>query len=246
MNIIITGATGRMGKALASAAEKDAAVEVAAFVSPEFTETDEMHCQALADFKGEADCVVDFSHHAATGTLLAYCTEKKLPVVIATTGQSEEENAKIEEAAKLIPIFRSANMSLGVAFLQEVSRMAAALFPAADVEIVEIHHNQKLDAPSGTALMLGEAVRAARPGARLVMGRSGHAKRDPQDVGIQAVRMGNQVGTHTVYVDTGAETLSLTHTANDRALFADGALKAAKFLVGKAPGLYDMRLLVRE
>ena len=245
MKIIITGATGRMGKALAAAAEKDAAVEVAAFVSPEFTETDETHCKALADFAGGADCVVDFSHHAATHTLLAYCTEKKLPVVIATTGQTDEENAAIAEAAKTIPIFRSANMSLGVAFLQEITQMAAALFPAADVEIVEIHHNQKLDAPSGTALMLGEAVKAARPEAALVMGRSGHAKRSPQDVGIQAVRMGNQVGTHTVYVDTGAETLSLTHTANDRSLFADGALKAAKFLLGKAPGLYDMSGLVK-
>ena len=245
MKIIITGATGRMGKALVAAAEKDADVQVTAFVSPEFTETDETHCLRLADYKGGADCVEEFSHHAATGELLAYCTEKKLPVVVATTGQTEEENAKINEAAKVIPVFRSANMSLGVAFLQEITRMAAALFPAADVEIVEIHHNQKLDAPSGTALMLGKAVQTARPEAQLVMGRSGHAKRSPQDVGIQAVRMGNQVGTHTVYVDTGAETLSLTHTANDRSLFADGALKAAKFLMGKAPGMYDMSGLVK-
>lgn len=245
MKIIITGATGRMGKVLAEAAEKDAGVAVAAYVSPELTETDGTHCLRLADYQGAADCVVDFSHHAATGELLAYCTEKKLPVVIATTGQTAEENAQIEAAAKVIPVFRSANMSLGVAFLQEITKMAAALFPAADMEIVEIHHNQKLDAPSGTALMLGKAVQAARPEAQLVFGRSGHAKRGPKDVGIQAVRMGNQVGTHTVYVDTGAETLSLTHTANDRSLFADGALKAAKFLLGKAPGLYDMSGLVK-
>lgn len=245
MKIIITGATGRMGKALAAAAVKDPDVEIAAFVSPEFTETDETHCLQLCDFKGTADCVIDFSNHAATGALLAYCTEKKLPAVIATTGQTPEETAMIEAAAGQIPLFRSANMSLGVAFLREISRMAAALFPAADVEIVEIHHNQKLDAPSGTALMLGKAVQEARPGTALAIGRSGMCRREPGEIGIQSVRMGNQVGTHTVYIDTGAETLSLTHTANDRALFADGALQAAKFLLGKTPGIYDMSGLVK-
>ncbi len=244
MKIIITGATGRMGKALAAAAEKDAAVEVAAFVSPEFTTTDETHCLQLADFAGEADCVVDFSHHAATAALLDYCVERRLPVVIATTGQTEEELALINEAAKKIPVFRSANMSLGVAFLRQIAKKAAALFPDADVEIVETHHNQKLDAPSGTALMLGNAILEARPEAELTFGRSGFGKRNKNEVGIQAVRMGNQVGTHSVYIDTGAETITLTHTANDRSLFADGALQAAKYLLGKAPGLYDMRGLV--
>ncbi len=243
MRIIITGATGRMGRALAAAAN-EAGVEIAAFVSPEFTETDSTHCLHAADFKGEADVLIDFSHHLATEELTAFCEARGIPAVICATGQTPEENARIETAAEKIAVFRSANMSLGVAFLREIAAKAAALFPDADIEITEIHHNRKLDVPSGTALALGRAVTEARQGAYLTVGRRDNGRRDPNEVGVHALRLGNQVGTHTVYVDTGRETLTLTHTANDRALFADGALKAAAFLIGKAPGLYGMEDLM--
>ena len=239
MRIVITGATGHMGRALAAAAEA-AGVEVAAFVSPEYPAPDETHCLRPADYKGTADALVDFSHHLATNELMAYCEENNLPAVICATGQTPEEEARIAAAAEKIPVFRSANMSLGVAFLRKVAAEAAALFPEADIEICEIHHHRKLDVPSGTALALGNAICAARPGARLNVGRHENGRRSPEEIGIHSLRMGDQVGTHTVYVDTGRETLALTHKANDRALFADGALKAAAFLVGKAPGLYGM------
>lgn len=244
MKIIINGCTGRMGRALTALAEKQDDVTVAAGVSPELAQTDGTHFLRLADVTAAADCVVDFSNHAATAELTAFCVERGLPVVVATTGQTPEENALLEAAAEKIPVFRSANMSLGVAFLTDIARKAAALFPDADIEITEIHHNQKLDVPSGTALMIAESIRAARPDAAFVIGRHENGKREKRQVGVHSLRLGNQVGTHTVMVDTGSETLTLTHQANDRALFADGALQAARFLVGKAPGLYSMRDVV--
>ena len=245
MKIIIHGCTGRMGKALAALAEKAPDVEVAAYVSPELARTDETHFLRLADVTADADCVVDFSNHAATRELVDFCVARRMPVVVATTGQTPEENALLDAAAEKIPVFRSANMSLGVAFLTDIARKAAALFPDADIEITEIHHNQKLDVPSGTALMIAKSVQAARPDAEFVVGRHENGKREKREIGIHSLRLGNQVGTHTVYLDTGAETLTLTHQANDRALFADGALQAARFLAGKAPGAYSMQDVVK-
>ncbi len=246
MRVILNGCTGRMGRAVLALAQDDADLTVAAGVSPELTETDETHFLRLADVTADADCVVDFSHHAATAELLDFCLKKKLPVVIATTGQTEAELALIRAAAKEIPVFRSANMSLGVAFLTEVAEKAAALFPAADIEITEIHHNQKLDVPSGTALMIANSIKNARPEAEFTVGRHENGKREPREIGIHSLRLGGQVGTHTVYVDTGRETLTLTHQANDRALFADGAIRAARFLCRQSPGEYSMRDVVAD
>ncbi|MBQ7688071.1 MAG: 4-hydroxy-tetrahydrodipicolinate reductase [Clostridia bacterium] len=240
MNVIINGCTGRMGQAVAALAEQTADTAVVAGVSPALTKTDDTHFLRLADVNVPADCVVDFSHHAATKELLEYCLKKNLPVVVATTGQTPEENALIAEAAKRIPVFRAANMSLGVAFLAQVVKKAAALFPDADIEITEIHHNGKLDVPSGTALALADSVKEARPEAETVVGRHSNGLREKREVGVHSLRLGSQVGTHTVYVDTGSETLSFTHQANSRALFAEGALSAARFIVCKGPGLYGM------
>ena len=153
-------------------------------------------------------------------------------------------SAAIRAAAEHIPVFFSANMSLGVAVLADLVRRAAALFPDADIEIVEIHHNRKVDVPSGTALMLGRAVQDARPEAKLLVGRHENGKRTREEVGIHSLRLGSEVGTHEVLISTDTETISLKHQAHDRALFADGALAAAAFLRGKAPGLYTMRDLI--
>ena len=167
-----------------------------------------------------------------------------MPAVIATTGQTDGERAAIETAAAALPVFFSGNMSIGIALLVSLARQAAAIFPEADVEIVEVHHNKKLDAPSGTALMLAEGIREVREGGDVVVGRSGHAPRKKGEIGIHSLRMGNVVGRHEVHVNTGTQTIILGHEAHSRALFAEGALRAAEYLAGRGAGMYNVRDLL--
>ncbi len=194
----------------------------------------------------DIDCIIDFSHHTAIGPLLKYAMANRLPVVVATTGHTEEELALIDEAAKVIPIFRSGNMSLGVSLLIELAKTTAANMPDANIEIIETHHNRKLDAPSGTALMIADAIRTVRRTARYVLGRSGQGKREDDEIGIHAIRMGNVVGTHEVIVGTDSQTITLKHEAHSRALFAEGALAAAAYLCGKPAGMYNMQSMIAE
>ena len=188
----------------------------------------------------DADVIIDFSHHSAITDVLSYAKAHSMAVVVGTTGHTEEEKALIFEAAKHIPVFFSGNMSLGIAVLCNLAKQAAAAFPDADIEILEIHHNRKVDAPSGTAKMLFEAVKEVRPNATANCGRSGEGKRTKEEIGISALRMGNVVGIHEVHVCTPSQTLVLRHEAANRAMFADGAVAAAKFLVGKPAGHYNM------
>lgn len=235
MEVIVNGALGRMGQQVCRLLEEDRIPLVAvdrAGGSGVY--------QSLFDYTGSADVIIDFSNHAGVGELLEYCKSRKLPLVAATTGYTPEEFAQLEEAARTIPIFQSYNMSLGVALLARLVKQAAAIFGGCDVEIVEAHHNRKADAPSGTALLLAEAVREKRPEAELVLGRSGQGKRKPNEIGIHALRMGNVVGEHEVIFATDNQTISLKHQAHDRALFAEGALAAANFIVKQAPGFYHM------
>ena len=192
------------------------------------------------------DCIIDFSHHAGTAAMLEYAVEKQIPVVLATTGHTEEETEGIRRAAEVIPIFHSANMSLGIALLVELAKTAAKAFPEADIEIVEKHHNRKLDAPSGTALLLARELQEVREDATLICGRSGQAKREKNEIGIHAIRMGNIVGEHEVIIGTDTQTVTLKHEAHSRALFAEGAIAAADFLIGKSAGLYDMKRMIEE
>ena len=201
---------------------------------------------SLYDVPGEVDCIIDFSNHTGTCDLLSYALEHRLPVVIAVTGHTGEEFAAIEAAAQKIPVFCSGNLSLGIALLLQTVRKAVAMFPDADVEIVESHHNQKLDVPSGTALMLAHAVQDARPEAKLLVGRQKHGKRSKQEIGIHSLRLGNTVGTHEVLISTDTQVISLKQEALDRTLFAEGALAAADFLVKQPPGLYGMDDLMEE
>ena len=194
----------------------------------------------------DIDCIIDFSHHTAIGPLLKYAMANRLPVVVATTGHTEEELALIDEAAKVIPIFRSGNMSLGVSLLIELAKTTAANMPDANIEIIETHHNRKLDAPSGTALMIADAISTVRRTARYVLGRSGQGKREDDEIGIHAIRMGNVVGTHEVIVGTDSQTITLKHEAHSRALFAEGALAAAAYLCGKPAGMYNMQSMIAE
>ena len=243
MKIIINGANGRMGRNVAEAIEQGGVHEVAARVDWSFAASDGL--SELKQYQGPADIVIDFSNHAATAAVAEYCAERGLPVVIGTTGQTDGERAQIEALAKAVPVFLSGNMSLGVALLANMAKQAAAMFPNADIEIVERHHNQKLDVPSGTALLLAHRIQEARPQARLVVGRHENGKRERDEIGIHSLRYGGEVGIHEIVIAAGSETLTLKHEAEDRALFAQGAVAAAEFLAGKAPGLYDMRDIVK-
>jgi 4-hydroxy-tetrahydrodipicolinate reductase len=198
----------------------------------------------LAEYDGPADCIIDFSHHSLTLSLTAYAAARKLPLVIATTGQTEEELAQIREASKTVPVLFASNFSMGIVVLTALAKQAARAFPEADIEIVEIHHNRKVDVPSGTALTLGNAILSVRQGSRLVIGRHENGRRDPGDVDVHSLRMGNIVGVHEIHICTDTQTLTLRHEAHDRALFAEGAVTAAQWVVTMEPGLYDMQSIL--
>lgn len=245
MKLIIHGASGRMGQNILKLVEQSPVHTRAAAVSPELaTDPAENTYNSLTDYAGPADLIVDFSHHTAVGPLLDYAQSRRLPVVIGTTGHTAEETARITQAAREIPVFYSRNMSVGVALLVQLAKQTAKVFPDAEIEIVEIHHDQKLDVPSGTALMLAEGIRQVRPRATFNIGRPDHGKRTKDEIGIHALRLGNVVGVHEVLVSTGTQTLTLKHEAHDRMLFAQGAMTAAEYLLGKAPGLYNMETIL--
>ena len=191
-----------------------------------------------------ADVVIDFSHHTAVNEVLAYAKRIGSAAVIGTTGHTPEEKALIYAAAEEIPVFYAGNVSLGIAVLCRLVKQAVAFFPDADVEIVEIHHTRKVDAPSGTAHMLFNAVKEVRPEAVENCGRSGEGKRTKNEVGVHALRLGNVVGIHEGHIHAANQSLVLKHESGSRAMLADGAVDAARFMVGKEKGLYDMESIL--
>ncbi len=243
LNILLCGCGGRMGAAVEAAAIAAgdrivAGVDVnppAAGPYPVFT--------SIKEFSGKADVIIDFSHHSVLPTLLAFAAESGTPLVVATTGHTEEELAAMRAAAAHTPIFFSRNMSLGINLLISLCRRAAATLGADfDIEIIEKHHNKKLDAPSGTALMLADAIAAADSDEHPYI-YDRHAERRQRargEIGIHAVRGGTIVGEHEVLFAGKDEALTLSHTATSREVFATGALRAAHFMVGKGAGLYNM------
>ena len=244
MKIILCGYAGHMGREVRECAAR-AGVEIVAGVDP-MAEPEGVCVRSFDECTAEADVIIDFSHHSMTNALLDFAVNRNLPVVLATTGQTEDEKARIRAAAELVPVFLAANYSLGIAVLTDLVKRAAALYPDGEIEIVEQHHDRKLDAPSGTALSLFSAVKDVRPGATANMGRSGQGKRSPDEVGIHAIRMGNIVGVHEVMIGTQNERITLKHEAFSRGVFAEGSLKAASFMIGKKPGVYDMKDLLKE
>ena len=194
--------------------------------------------------KVDADVVIDFSHHTAVADVLAYARQIGAAAVIGTTGHTPEEKAMITAASEEIPVFFSGNMSLGIAVLCRLAKQAAAAFSQADIEIVEVHHTRKVDAPSGTALMLFNAIKEVRPEAVANCGRAGEGKRTKEEIGISALRLGNVVGIHEVHIHTGNQSLTLKHESGSRAMLADGAVDAARFMVGKDRGLYNMESML--
>ena len=245
VQVIMHGCNGKMGQVITRLAAADPEMEIVAGV--------DMRAQALNDYPVfgdigecgvEADVVIDFSNAAAVDRLLDWCGEKQMPVVLCTTGLSEEQLSKVEETAKKTALLKSANMSLGVNLLMKLLQDAAkVLAPEGfDMEIVERHHNQKVDAPSGTAIALADSLKEAlEEDYAYVYDRSGQRKkRDSHEIGISAVRGGTIVGEHEVIFAGEDEVIEFKHTAYSKALFAKGAVAAAKFLAGKGPGRYDM------
>ena len=234
MRAVLCGANGAMGKLidgiLADAVVGRVSLDGENGVPKTFAELG----------KVEADVVIDFSHHTAVSDVLSYAKEIGAAAVIGTTGHTAEEKELIYAAAREIPVFFSGNMSLGIAVLCRLAKQAAAAFPDADIEIVEAHHTRKVDAPSGTALMLFNAIKEARPEAVPNCGRSGEGKRTKEEIGIHALRMGNVVGIHEIHIHTANQSLTLKHESGSRAMLADGGVAAARFMVGKPAGLYNM------
>ena len=243
LNILLCGCGGRMGAAVAAAAEAAgdrivAGVDInpaATSPYPVFTSPDE--------FVGKADVIIDFSHHSALGALLAYATKTGTPLVVCTTGHTEEELAAMKAASAEVAVFFSRNMSLGINLLISLCRRAAATLGADfDIEIIEKHHNRKLDAPSGTALMIADAIAEGEKDAHpYVYDR--HAERRARargEIGLHAVRGGTIVGEHEVMFCGKDEVITLSHSAASREVFATGAIRAAHFLAGKPAGFYNM------
>ena len=238
MKAVICGANGAMGKLICGILGE----EVAGKVSIDGENGVPKTFAQLG--KVEADVVIDFSHHSAVADVLAYARQIGAAAVIGTTGHTQEEKDLIFAAAREIPVFFSGNMSLGIAVLCRLAKQAAAAFPDADIEIVEVHHTRKVDAPSGTALMLFNAIKEVRPQAVANCGRSGEGKRTKEEIGISALRLGNVVGIHEVHIHTPNQSLTLKHESGSRAMLADGAVEAARFMVGKETGLYNMENLL--
>ena len=240
MRAILCGANGAMGKLI----DANLGAEVVGRVS---IDGENGVPKTFAELgKAEADVLIDFSHHTAVADVLNYAKENGCAAVIGTTGHTAEEKQLIFDAAKEIPVFYSGNMSLGIAVLCRLAKQAAAFFPDADIEIVEVHHTRKVDAPSGTALMLFNAIKEVRPEAVANCGRAGEGKRTKDEIGISALRLGNVVGIHEIHIHTGTQSLTLKHEAVTRAMLADGAVDAARFMVGKTIGLYNMESILNQ
>lgn len=245
MQILLNGLCGRMGRTTADLCKHGfCGMEIVCGVDKDPRPEDfDVPCYpSLAAVAVEFDCIVDFSAAGATAELLDFATARARPLVLATTGQSQKDRRAILRAAKEIPIFFAPNFSIGAALLTTLAVAAAKAMPDADVEIVETHRKDKADAPSGTALAIADAVcKAARPHAAVAA--NGRKKR-PGDIGVHALRLGQTVGTHEIRIANADECILLSHTAQNRTLFAKGALTAAAFLTGKAAGLYTMRDLL--
>ena len=245
LKIIISGCSGHMGNNVARLAAEAQDISVVAGFDVCFSGDEKFPVfTSPADFTGEADAVIDFSSPAALTPLLTFCKSTGIPAVLCTTGYSQEQLAEIDEAAKVIPVFRSGNMSLGINLLAELIRRACAVLGEGfDVEILEKHHRRKVDAPSGTAIMLADAASEALPyDAEYIYEReSRRQSRGDREIGISSIRGGTIVGEHSVIFAGTDEVIELKHTAFSRDVFANGALRAARFMSGvKEPGLYDM------
>ncbi len=246
IQVLVSGANGKMGREVVQQIELNPEFKIVAGFDRTTNNSDFPTYSDTAKIKEKPDVIIDFSMPAATFQILDYAKENKIPVVIATTGFSEEELAKIADAAKEIPVFRAANMSFEINLMAKLVADLAEKLPDSDIEITDIHHNQKADSPSGTALLLADSINKRLDGEKTYEFNR-HDKKQPRDrneIGIHSLRGGSVVGTHSVYFFGDNESFEIKHTVTSRSIFAKGALRAAEFLIGKPAGLYDMNDLI--
>lgn len=247
--IILSGALGKMGKAITSCVENRNDCEIVAGVDIATAECSFPIYKSFNEINVDADVIIDFSHPSVLDDLLSFAKEKKMPAVIATTGLNEEQIEDIKNASNEVPLFFSANMSIGVSLVSELAKKAAKVLQGSfDIEIVEAHHNQKIDAPSGTALMLADSISEALDEKPIYEfdRHSKRMKRTKNEIGIHAVRGGTIVGEHEIIFAGPDEVIKISHSAYSKQLFANGSVNAGLFLVGKEAGFYSMKDLVNS
>lgn len=246
--IILSGALGKMGKAITACLNSREDCEIVAGVDFSNGESTFPIYKSFADIDVGADVIIDFSHPSVLEDLLTFAKKNKMPAVIATTGLTEQQVELIKSASADIPLFFSANMSIGVSLVSELAKKAAKVLQGFDIEIVEAHHNQKIDAPSGTALMLADSISEALDEKPIYEfdRHSKRMKRTKSEIGIHAVRGGTIVGEHEIIFAGSDEVIKISHSAYSKQLFANGSVNAALFLVGKNPGYYTMKDFVNS
>lgn len=249
INVLLNGCNGKMGKEVIK--------QISNFPNMSISCGFDIYDEGLNSFpvyrkieniENLVDIIIDFSAPNSTLNILEFAISKKIPIVIATTGFSEQEEQKIKKYSKIIPIFQSANMSFNINLMSQIIADVALNLKDADIEIIETHHNNKKDSPSGTALLLADSItKALNTTANYTFDRhSLHKKREKNEIGFSSIRGGNIVGEHTVKFFGADETFEITHTAHSRSIFADGALKAAEFLINQPAGFYDMNHLINK
>lgn len=247
IKILLNGANGKMGSEVIQAVKNvENCKIVCGFDKEENTKNGFPVYKTIEDIKENVDVIVDFSVPVATFEILKYAKKNKTPIVIATTGFNEEQLKEIRKTSEEIPIFRSSNMSLDINLMATILQKIAEVLKGADIEIVETHHNRKVDSPSGTAILLADAINEVLEEKKeYTFDRmQKREKRNKNEIGFSSIRGGNIVGEHTVKFFGENESLEIKHTAYSRQVFAEGALNAAEFIVNQKPGLYDMRSLV--
>ena len=249
MKVLINGINGKMGQEVANVLDTDKDILLIGGVDKENTGiyTYPVYTNA-SDIEEKPDVIIDFSIPVATFGVLEYAKKNNVPVVIATTGFTGEEEKKIVEYSNYIPVFKSANMSFSINMFQHILKEIAPKLKDTDIEIIETHHNRKIDSPSGTAQMLADTINEALGGGYVCEydRHSKHEKRAKNEIGMTSIRGGNIVGEHTVKFFGDSETFEITHTSYSRNVFAEGAIKSAEFIVGKKNGFYNMDDLVSE
>lgn len=249
INILLNGCNGRMGKEVIKQTSEYPNMNISCGfdINDDDLNTFPIY-KKIEDIKKYVDVIIDFSAPISTLNILEFALKKKIPIVIATTGFSEEEKEKIKKASKIIPIFQSANMSFYINLMAQILEKITPLFKDTDIEIIETHHNNKKDAPSGTALFLADSINKSLNNTMTYTfdRHSQNEKRNKNEIGFSCIRGGNIVGTHTVKFFGLDETFEITHTSYSRSVFADGALKAAEFLVTKSVGYYNMNDLISK
>ena len=241
LRVIISGYSGSMGKVLTKCANEDSELEIVCGASKDDLDVPFKTYHKMSEVEELADVIIDFSHHSTIEDTLSYAIKTKTPIVIATTGFNDEELTKIKKASNIIPIFHSSNMSLGVNVLVKLVKEAAKSLNGFDIEIIEKHHNKKLDAPSGTAVMIANGVKEVLPDSEYIYGRHGRSdKRSSNEIGIHAIRGGTIGGEHTTIFAGHDEVVEIKHSAQSKDIFAKGAIAAAKFLVKQEAGYYNM------